>query len=399
MHIGLITPGFSANESDWCIPALLDFVHHPPHDITFSILTLRYPHTTTPYTVYGTPVTPLGFGTEAGLSRFFLYRQAMATLRALHAQKPFDLLHGFWADEAGFIATRAGEKLNIPALVSVMGGELVRFPSIRYGHGRSFFARRMIKHALTHADGVTGGSDSLVTAIKKQFQASAIPAWRVSLGVDIALFRPDGKAQSLKGDFKILHVASLAPIKNQALLIHAFAEFHQNYKKAHLHIVGDGELKESLKALVKELNIKKAVTFHGAVPHHEMPQYYRAVDICAITSYHESQSMVALEAAACGILTVGTAVGILPELIEAGLHISPPTPPQLGDYHALADIFARLAEDEIFSVNASSSARARIMTTYSLEQSAVVWANIYEALSPLSSDEKYVKTGTLSGGG
>ncbi|HRF95357.1 MAG TPA: hypothetical protein PLZ51_09180, partial [Aggregatilineales bacterium] len=89
----------------------------------------------------------------------------------------------------------------------------------------------------------------------------------------------------------------------------------------------------------------------------------------------------------------------LPELVEENLLISPSSPPELGDYVALAGIFARLANDEILRVNASSLARARVMTTYSLEQSAELWADVYEALSPLLSDEKYVKTEVISGGG
>lgn len=377
MHIGIITPGFSASEADWCIPALLDFIHYPPENITFSIVTLRYPHQTNRYSVYGTDVIPLGFAKRAGFWRYWLYRQALQAIKCLHQQKPFDMLHGFWADEAGFIAVRAGKQLGIPALVSVMGGELVNFPEIDYGHGRSFIARRMIHHTLHHATALTGGSALLINQIKQKLGMKKNLLRRASLGVDIGLFRPNGDKQDLEGNFKILHVASLSPIKNQALLIHAFAKFQKGYKKAHLHIVGDGVQKSALKGLVKELGIKKAVSFHGEIAHHEMPSYYRAADICALTSYHESQSLVALEAGACGVGTVGTAVGILPELIDAEWLIHPPTPPELGDVDGLATIFAHLAEDEIMRVNLSGNIRSQVMTDYSLIKSAEVWETIY----------------------
>jgi len=377
MHIGIITPGFSASEADWCIPALLDFIHHPPRNITFSIITLRYPHHTTPYSVYGADVTPLGFAKRAGLWRYMLYRKAIQTLKAIHEQKPFDMLHAFWADEAGFIAVRAGKQLKIPAVVSVMGGELVNFPEIDYGHGRSLIGRMMIHHALHHATVLTGGSVLLINQIQQKLEGQKMPLARIPLGVDIGLFRPNGDKQNLAGDFKILHVASLSPIKNQALLIHAFAKFQQGYKKAHLHIVGDGVQKSALKELVKELGLKKVVSFHGEIAHHEMPSYYRAADICALTSYHESQSLVALEAGACGVGTVGTSVGILPELMDTEWLIHPPTPPQLGDADGLAQIFARLANDDIQRVNLSGNIRSRVMTDYSLMKSAQVWGEIY----------------------
>lgn len=375
MHICIITPGFSADESDWCIPALLDFVHHPPEGFTFSIISLRYPHTTKPYQVYGTPVTPLGFAKRAGLWRFILYHKAIRAIRQIHQQKPIDVLHAFWADEAGFIATRAGERLNIPALVSVMGGELTHLPQIGYQMGR--IGRWMVDYALRHAHTHTGGSALLVNTIQNRYAGKI---WRVSLGIDNDLFRPDSTAKHLKGDFAVLHVASLSPIKNQALLIHAFAKLHQTHPHAHLHIVGDGVLKSDLKSLAKDLHIWDAVTFHSAVAHHDLPRYYSGADVCVITSYHESQSMVVLEAGACGVLTVGTGVGILPELVGSKFLIQPPTAPDIGDSEQLADILRRLADDSMLRVSESASLRSDVMNLYTLAKSAGIWGAIYRSM-------------------
>ena len=375
MHICIITPGFSADESDWCIPALLDFIHHPPEGITFSIISLRYPHTTKPYQVYGTPVTPLGFAKRAGLWRFILYRKAMRAIRRLHQHKPIDVLHAFWADEAGFIATRAGERLNIPALVSVMGGELTHLPQIGYQMGR--IGRWMVDYALRHAHTRTGGSALLVNTIQNRYAGKI---WRVSLGVDNDLFRPDSTAKHLKGDFAVLHVASLSPIKNQALLIHAFAKLHQTHPHTHLHIVGDGIQKKALKQLAQDLSVQQAVKFHGDVAHHKLPRYYSGADVCVITSYHESQSMVVLEAGACGVLTVGTEVGILPELVDSTFIIPPPTAPEIGDSDKLADILRRLADDSMLRVSESASLRSDVMNRYTLAKSAGIWGAIYQSM-------------------
>ncbi len=375
MHICIITPGFSADESDWCIPALLDFIHHPPEGISFSIISLRYPHTTQPYQVYGAFVIPLGFAKRAGFWRFGVYQTAMNAIRQIHQHQPIDILHAFWADEAGFIATRAGEQLNIPALVSVMGGELTHLPQIGYQTGR--IGRWMVDYALRHAHTRTGGSALLVDRIKKQYSGNT---WRVSLGVDNDLFRPDSTAQHLRGDFTVLHVASLSPIKNQALLIHAFAKLHQTHPHAHLHIVGDGALKSDLQQLAKQLKIGHAVTFHGAIAHHDLPRYYNGADVCVITSYHESQSMVVLEAGACGVLTIGTGVGILPELVDSQFIISPPTAPEIGDSDTLAKILRRLAEDKLLRVSESASLRSDVMNRYTLAKSARIWGAIYEGI-------------------
>lgn len=380
MHIGIITPGFSADEDDWCIPALLDFIHHPPSGVHFSIVTLRYPHHTRPYTVYGASVIPLGFATRAGVWRFRLYQQAMRAIGHLHQQAPIDILHAFWADEAGFIAIRAGRRWHIPALVSVMGGELTHLPQIGYQVGR--IGRWMTNYALRHAHTRTGGSRLLVDAVQKH---STGKTWHMPLGVDNDLFRPDATAPRLAGDFAVLHVASLSPIKNQTLLIHAFADLHRTHPHAHLHIVGDGTLQSRLQSLTDMRHISHAVTFHGAVAHHDLPRYYNGADVCVVTSYHESQSMVALEAGACGVLTIGTAVGILPELTENQLLIQPPTPPDMGDSTALANILRRLADDKLLRISASASARAEVMNGYILAKRAVAWGALYRHM--VSADE------------
>jgi D-inositol-3-phosphate glycosyltransferase len=51
------------------------------------------------------------------------------------------------------------------------------------------------------------------------------------------------------------------------------------------------------------------VRFLEPVPHHELPDLYRAADVVVVPSASESFGLVALEAAACGTPVVATAVG------------------------------------------------------------------------------------------
>jgi glycosyltransferase involved in cell wall biosynthesis len=104
--------------------------------------------------------------------------------------------------------------------------------------------------------------------------------------------------------------------------------------------VGDGPLRPELEALAGRLGVFSYVTLHGAVAHDRLPAYYRAADVAVLSSRFESQSMVALEAAACGRATVGTAVGVLPELVGEGLTV------RIGDQHALAAAVVALACDK-----------------------------------------------------
>jgi glycosyltransferase involved in cell wall biosynthesis len=109
-------------------------------------------------------------------------------------------------------------------------------------------------------------------------------------------------------------VATLTPVKDQATLLRAFAILRQHMPAATLDIVGSGPLRGDLARLAGELRVAEAVQFRGDVDHAALPGVYCAGDAFVLSSRHEAQSMVAIEAAACGLPVVGTRVGVLPEL-------------------------------------------------------------------------------------
>jgi glycosyltransferase involved in cell wall biosynthesis len=186
---------------------------------------------------------------------------------------------------------------------------------------------------LRRANLVTVGSVAL-----QQSAAARVPAGRLRvwpLGVDLDRFtpeRPPGEPALLAGRPAILHVGSLSPVKDQATLVEAFARARGSLPDAHLHLVGDGDERRALGARVEALGLVSRVTFHGAIPHDRLPPYYRASDVCVLSSRFESQSMVVLEAAACGRRTIGTRVGVLPDVGGADAAVTP------GDPQALADL-------------------------------------------------------------
>src|SRR5687767_6254270 len=98
MRIALITPGFSADEEDWCIPALITLVRAltgRQHEV--EIFTLRYPPRRDTYSVSGTMVHPFGGGGARGIARLPLMGKALAQIIRRHRRRPFDVLHAMWA--------------------------------------------------------------------------------------------------------------------------------------------------------------------------------------------------------------------------------------------------------------------------------------------------------------
>ena len=367
MKIALIAPGFSAGEEDWCIPALLDLVRLLARVHEVHVFALRYPHRSAVYPVYEATVHAFGGAARGGSYRLHLLTRALAAIRQEHRRGAFDVFHGLWADEPGFLAVTAGRLLGAPAVVSVLGGELVGFADIGYGGLLSRSNRWLAARALHRADRVTVGSATLWTVAQRWAPEEKLAIQ--ALGVDTAVFSP-GPKQGAPG-FHLLHVASFSAVKDQGTLLRAVARVASQAPEVVLHVAGDGALRDRLVAQAAALGLSTQVVFHGEVPHHHLPDFYRMADLFVLSSRYESQSLVVLEAGACGCPVVGTAVGLLPELLD------PEAVAPAGDDAALAEAMLRLIRSPERRVEAGRSLQRRVIERYSLETTAAAWSDLY----------------------
>lgn len=373
LKVALVTPGFSAGEDDWCIPALLHLVRELArrHDVT--VYTLRYPHFRGTYRVHGATVQSFGGATAGGLRRFPLLLNAVRSIVHNGRRRPHSIVHGLWADEAGAVATLAARRQEVPALVSLMGGELVRMPDIDYGVQLSRSGRYLTRLSLRLADAVGTGSQQLL-----ERAADSVPRCklrRLPLGVDTTLFSPpDQRAGG--PPYNILHVGSLAPVKDQATLLEAFAGVVSSPRavEATLHVAGDGPLRPILEEQARSLEISERVQFHGEVSHERLPALCRRAHVFVLTSRYESQNLSVLEAAACGVPAVGTAVGIVRDLLPDEL-LAP-----VGNAAALTQKIVTLLEDDERRRAEGRRLCTLVRNEYSLEQTVPALGALYQEL-------------------
>ena len=73
----------------------------------------------------------------------------------------------------------------------------------------------------------------------------------------------------------------------------------------HLTIVGDGLLRNKLESYVESHNLNKFVTFTGEIIGQKRIKYYQESDIFCAPYLDEAFGITVLEAAACGLPTVG----------------------------------------------------------------------------------------------
>ena len=368
MRIGILLPGFSSHPDDWAIPVQQNLARELATSVDLRIIALRYPHRHDRYEMDGAIVYALGAGQVRGTQRLRLWWEALRLIERLHHEQPFDLLHAMWADETGLLAGWAGRRLGIPVVVSILGGELVGLRDIGYGLQRSAFSRWIVRQALRHATRV------IVPGIyvRRLVASHSVPDDKIitiTLGVDTNRFTPPTVPPER---FRLIHAASLVPIKDQATLLRAFAQLDE---RTTLDILGEGPERAHLEVLAQELNIHQRVRFLGAVSHPDLPRHYQQAALNLLSSRHETIALTTLEAAACGVPTISTNVGIVPDYPSLGISVP------VGDVAAFAYAIQGLSDNPERRVELSRSARETVERELSIRHSAEQLRVLYQELT------------------
>ena len=157
-------------------------------------------------------------------------------------------------------------------------------------------------------------------------------------------------------------------------MLRVFARLVPERPGLRLELVGDGALRPFLEGEVGRLGLEGRVGLPGQVARSTMPDRYRGATLLAVTSRHEGQSMVAVEAAACGLPVVGTRVGVLPDLSDAALTVP------VGDEPALAAAIAAVLDDPVRMAAMGHAARHIAESRFDLDATSAALFDRYEAL-------------------
>jgi glycosyltransferase involved in cell wall biosynthesis len=356
-----VVPGFSADEQDWCIPALLEYARALARQAEIHVFTLRWPERSGTYRVYGATVHALDGRQHLGPRVLGLWVKALREIAAEHRRGRFDALHAFWLDEPGWVAAWAGQRLGVRVVLSLAGGELCRMPDIGYGllllRGRG----RLLRAAARRAGALTAGSRYLCDRAERYFRKHGLEAevQYAPLGVDLERFAPAGQAAC--GE-RVVSVGSLTPVKDQALLLRAFRRVAAARPAAELVIVGQGPLRRALEAQAAGLPVR----FAGEVRHEALRALYQSAALAAQSSRHEAQGMAILEAGACETGAVGTPVGVLPEVGQPA-----------ADEATLGEAMTELLADGPRRRALGEAARAKVVAGFGLEPAVERFVGLY----------------------
>jgi D-inositol-3-phosphate glycosyltransferase len=275
-----------------------------------------------------------------------------ARLRQSWRVDPPDLVHAhFWM--SGLAALAAARPLGLPVVQTFHALGVVKrrhqgskdtSPPSRL-RDEQLLAREVDRIVATCSDEVF----ELVRMGADLHRVTVVPC-----GVDLGLFRPDGPVEARDPDrARLLVVSRLVERKGIGNVITALAELpgaHAPHAGAAELVIAGGppatRLAEDPEArrltdLAERLGVADRVRLRGQVAPRDLPALYRSADLVVCVPWYEPFGIVPLEAMACGVPVVASAVGGLVDSVVdgvTGVHVPPRRPDLL--VGALAELLA-----------------------------------------------------------
>ncbi len=297
----------------------------------------------------------------------------MRLAQELRTNRP-DILH-CWMIHSNIIGRLIGRMTRVPKIVV----------SRRSDKNGSRWATVLNRWLVNWSDGMIAVSESTKAA---ELAETGIDSARVTVvpnGIDASMFENKPSAadrqqlrDSLGYDNETILIGSvgrLTEAKGYPDLLNAFKTVSATLPQARLLIAGKGHLEAALKAQAKQLGIGERVQFPGV--RSDIPQLLDALDLFAFSSHWEGMPNALMEAMAAGLPCVATAVSAAPELIDNGLHgiLVPPKQPA-----KLAEAILKIANDGPLGDRLGQAAQQRILSEFTLANTAQKTVAVYEAV-------------------
>ena len=246
------------------------------------------------------------------------YKKMKPVILQIFKHFPFDIVYlATWGDLSLSMSWIAKE-MKIPYIASAIGDHTNlnydKPDSIYYKYHREIFMG---------AEFVICVSEDLNRKVK-QMTGGKGDTFTYYSGVDTEKFKPSFTVRNEyrrrlgydKKDFLILFVGRLTKSKGIYELLNAFKLIITKDISVKLLLVGPILEKAKIKNTIKILGIDSNIKYTGGVGHEEIKGYMNAADVFVLPSWMEGLPNVAIEACACELPVIASAVGGIPEIID-----------------------------------------------------------------------------------
>ncbi|MEP6506606.1 MAG: glycosyltransferase [Gemmatimonadales bacterium] len=255
--------------------------HSIPETVVERIGGVRVKRLKRQFSFRGAPIC-LGYGAAI--------RESKADIVHLHLPNPAAVIALLWSRYSG-------------PLVVTYHSDIVRQRFL----GKLF--EPVLRILLARCDAIIATSDAYASS-SPTLKAFSSSCRVIPYGIDLALFvspfpNKVAEIRTRYGKRIVLAVGRLIYYKGFDILIDAMKEI-----EAHLVIIGDGALRDSLSSQAKALGIADRVTFLGELQNEEIAVFYRAADVFVLPSVARSEAfgIVQIEAMASGTPVINTSL-------------------------------------------------------------------------------------------
>jgi len=258
--------------------------------------------------------------TNYPLFEFPPYDLALATRMAEVAELyDLDLLHVHYAIPHSVSALLARQMLasrgrRLPFVTTLHGTDITLV-----GLDRSYLP--ITRFAIDQSDGVTAISHYLRARTLEEFGVDRpVEVIANFVNCDLYLRKAEFVAEQRKryardSEALLIHLSNFRPVKRTLDAVEIFARVAKQIP-ARLLMVGDGPDRAACERLAYKSGILDRVDFMGKLE--RVDELLPLTDLMLMPSEMESFGLVALEAMACEVPTIGTLVGGVPEVITNG---------------------------------------------------------------------------------
>lgn len=232
-------------------------------------------------------------------------------------------------------------------------------------------------------DRFVGVSENLTEYLETGIKINKKKLVTIINGVDTDRFVPFDPEQrnklrdaiGLHRDDKVLGtICRLDPIKNLDFLIRCLPSLSDSVPGCKLLIVGDGPSEESLKAYAKSIGMASKVIFMGRSS--EVEKVLPVFDLYVCSSLSEGTSMTILEAMACGLPIVASAVGGNVKLVDHSNGLLFP----LNDEKAFIQGAISLLKNPELLMKMGGCSRARVEADFNLDRFVSRYEEVYQSV-------------------
>ena len=244
--------------------------------------------------VYFPRCLTLGNAGEKAIGGWLLYRAALPIAKALHREKPFDIVHAHMLPRDGHAGLLLARALGVPVALTVHGTDIFHY----FIPGKEPWKRNI--RIAQDVDALMAVSNLLMSRVAP-YRGEGRLSRVVQNGVDLSLV-PNGEKRKPRS---VISVGTLKARKCMDRTLEAFARLADEYPDATLTIVGIGEMEEQLRARIGQLGLQSRVTLTGGLPHEEVLRRMAQSDLFVLLSWGEGYGIVYIEAMAAGCIAVG----------------------------------------------------------------------------------------------